>query len=678
MARSRRTTSRRTTSRDGGESPYNLPEPELVVVVSADAGVRAAPSGVTAEAADASALEKAFRGGTLTPLFGLPEERLRYEAAESAALGATDLPDLSVFYRLEGASGNLETTAENLLENEAVVAAYVKPPAEPPQFLNDMVPTGDAPPATPDFTARQIYLNAAPAGIDARYAWTIPGGRGAGVRIIDIEGEWRFGHEDLRLNQGGMIGGQAANNLGWRNHGTAVIGEFGGDVSPFGITGICPDSNTRAISIFGPGMGSAAAIRQAANALSAGDIILIELHRPGPRFAFATRGDQRGYIAVEWWEDDFAAIRYAFGRGVIVVEAAGNGAENLDDPIYNTRPPGFPASWTNPFNRANRDSGAIVVGAGAPPPGTHGRSHGPDRSRLDFSNWGALIDAQGWGREVTTAGYGDLQGGASEDLWYTDQFSGTSSASPIVVGALGCLRGVARARGRALTPAQARALLRATGSPQQDAPGRPASQRIGSRPNLRQLIARVKGKEIKELKELAKDRKELKIEKVEKLERKELKEKGEAKDTKDLKNEKLERKEKIEIKERKLELEKIKPEQEKIRDKVQDKLREVKLREIEDKLQDKLREVKLREIDVIRPTEEGMSGYGDSVEARLDALEGLVQELTHFISADLRPDLGEGALSGEEDVLWSEELGGDDAEAKNAKDAKDIEKTGEY
>jgi hypothetical protein len=30
--------------------------------------------------------------------------------------------------------------------------------------------------------------------------------------------------------------------------------------------------------------------------------------------------------------------------------------------------------------------------------------------------------------------------------------------------------------------------LRATGSPQQDAPGRPATERIGNRPNLRQLI----------------------------------------------------------------------------------------------------------------------------------------------------------------------------------------------
>jgi hypothetical protein len=173
-----------------------------------------------------------------------------------------------------------------------------------------------------------------------------------------------------------------------------------------------------------------------------------------------------------------------------VVEAAGNGADDLDDAIYDSPALGFPAGWTNPFKRSNRDSGAIVVGAGAPPPGTHGADHGPDRSRLSFSNYGPLIDAQGWGREVTTCGYGDLQGGANEDLWYTDRFSGTSSASPIVVGTLGSLQGILRAQGQApLAPDRARELLRATGSPQTDAPGRPASQRIGNRPDLLQLVA---------------------------------------------------------------------------------------------------------------------------------------------------------------------------------------------
>jgi hypothetical protein len=216
------------------------------------------------------------------------------------------------------------------------------------------------------------------------------------------------------------------------------------------------------------------------------------MHRPGPRFNFQDRPDQAGYVPVEWWPDDYDAIRYAVGRGVIVVEAAGNGGENLDDPIYDAPAPGFPASWSNPFRRGPRDSGAILVGAGAPPPGTHGADHGPDRSRLEFSNYGAAIDAQGWGVEVTTCGYGDLQGGSNEDFWYTDRFNGTSSASPVVVGALGCVQGILRARGIApLTPQAARDLLRSTGTPQQAAPGRPVAQRIGNRPDVLSMIGQL-------------------------------------------------------------------------------------------------------------------------------------------------------------------------------------------
>ena len=173
----------------------------------------------------------------------------------------------------------------------------------------------------------------------------------------------------------------------------------------------------------------------------------------------------------------------------MVVEAGGNGAEDLNDPLYDTPQEGFPDDWKNPFKRSNRDSGAIVVGAGAPPSGTHGQNHGPDRSRLDFSNFGDIIDTQGWGREVTTCGYGDLQGGSNEDVWYTDEFSGTSSASPIVVGVIGCVQGILRDRkATVLTPQQLRQRLRSTGSPQTDAPGRPKSQRIGNRPDLQQLV----------------------------------------------------------------------------------------------------------------------------------------------------------------------------------------------
>ena len=90
----------------------------------------------------------------------------------------------------------------------------------------------------------------------------------------------------------------------------------------------------------------------AADRLRSGDIMLLEVHRVGPRGR---------WLPIEWWPADFDG-RHAIGKGVVVVEAGGNGGENLDDPFYNTPQPGFPASWRNPLNVANPNSGAVMAG----------------------------------------------------------------------------------------------------------------------------------------------------------------------------------------------------------------------------------------------------------------------------------------------------------------------------
>jgi hypothetical protein len=487
---------------------------ELIVVARSDYDLRAAPAEnsriVSAVGADVTTLVNFLtaKAVSLQPLFGLSEERMKDRIASLARKTGDTVPELAHYYHLEAPDERLDELAVSIAKLDAVESAYVKPPGQIPvarnvmcPVLNVVEPKAAAPPLmTPDFVGRQIFLNAAPAGIDAHYAWTVKGGGGSNVKIIDCEWGWRFTHEDLLQNAMGVVIGSGlsyssdprADTSQNRavNHGTAVIGAISGDRNTFGITGICPDATIGAASFVNKP--TAQTIREAADRLRPGDIILLEIHRPGPRHHFQGRDDQLGYIAVEWWPDDYDAIRYATRKGIIVVEAAGNGAENLDDAIYNARPAGFPATWTNPFNPATASSGAVIVGAGAPPPGTHGRDHGPDRSRLGFSNYGARVDCQGWGREVTTTGYGNLQGGMNTEEWYSDTFSGTSSASPIVVGALGCLQGILRARGESpLTPDSAIGLLRSTGSPQQDAPGRPKTQRIGNRPDLRQLIAAV-------------------------------------------------------------------------------------------------------------------------------------------------------------------------------------------
>jgi hypothetical protein len=477
-----------------GDETQPRGEPELVVITRSEAHVRVEQNHLaSATGAPVSDIDQLLqtRGAQIQPLFGEDvgeaEEMLPRSEAPDDGFGS--------FFRVLAPEEELEGLAAELREMETVDAAYVKPPAEPaqvtlddPRGLIELEPSlAEAPSSTPSFQGRQDYLLAAPVGIDAAYAWGMAGGRGQNVKVIDCEWGWQFTHEDLIQNSLGLVGGSNHSNT---DHGTAVFGEIGGDVNAFGVTGISPDSPLGASSFVG--QSSPAAIKKAADSLSAGDIILLEIHRPGPN---SGGSGQQGFVAIEWWPDDFLAIRYAVNKGIIVVEAAGNGWENLDATVYNTPGTGFPTWWKNPFNLANPSSGAVVVGAGDPPSGTHGRTISPwnqpyvDRARCGFSNWGSRVDAQGWGWEVTSAGYGDLQGGGDRNRWYTDQFSGTSSASPIVVGALACTQGVLKSKGMPLMTSEvARSLLRSTGSAQQAATGRPVSQRIGSRPNLRQLI----------------------------------------------------------------------------------------------------------------------------------------------------------------------------------------------
>ncbi|HVG34295.1 MAG TPA: S8 family serine peptidase [Pyrinomonadaceae bacterium] len=493
----------------------NIPSPApraLVLVVDPKAGLRVREGNVISieEGVDVVPLRDLLNEeqAAIRPLYGVSEEWLKHRTSSTKALmGVGQRLDLSIFYKVTCPDDKLKSLADRLRKLSIVQSAYIKPDADLP-----FIDTGDEPAAGPplgvvtdDFTKHQRYLNAAPEGIDARYAWTKEGGGGRGVKIIDIEGAWRFSHEDLLANPGGCVGGIPISKRKWRKHGTAVLGILSGDHNDLGIAGICPDADVNTISIFNnsdgnpsPDWGIAAAIRLAADMLCPGDIILIEDHRPGPAVNFQeNENTQDGYIPVEWWPCNMAAILYANSRDIIVVEAGGNGRQDLDDQIYCQNPPAphgpFPHWWRNPFKRNPIDTGAILVGAGLPPHDPPDSGFAPDRSRWELSNHGAVIDTQGWGEEVATSGgNGDLTPrGTEEDRQYTSRFNGTSSAAAMVAGALGCLQGVLRASGGALNPASARALLQddVLGSPQQDGPLGPANlETIGPRPDLRKLI----------------------------------------------------------------------------------------------------------------------------------------------------------------------------------------------
>ncbi|HSE97290.1 MAG TPA: S8 family serine peptidase [Blastocatellia bacterium] len=326
-----------------------------------------------------------------------------------------------------------------------------------------------------ELEAFQGYLDPAPDGMDVRYAWTLPGGRGENVRIVDIEFNWNLNHNDLTpaLSDAFLIV-RGRDDLPEMNvnHGTAVLGQLIAAPDDIGVTGIAHRAKIGLINPVNDGTTPrvADAINRALQHLEPGDVILLEQQSAlGPRFN-VTNG--RGLLPIEFEPEVFTAIKSATQRGIIVIEPAGNGFENLDDPIYD-----------GAFNRTKRDSGAIVVGAGLPPQGIYGG--GPDRVRVEESNYGSRVDLQGWGRFVTTCGYGDLRREQGENNWYTTLFGGTSSASAMVAGAAAVLQSIVKERGLPpLTPARMRQLLASTGTLQTGN----RNQNIGPRPNLRAAI----------------------------------------------------------------------------------------------------------------------------------------------------------------------------------------------
>lgn len=365
------------------------------------------------------------------------------------------------------------------------------------------VPAEGADAGTPDISTQQGYLGPAPSGLDGLFAWTQPGGRGDGVRLIDVEGDWATDHEDFapaaQMFWGGRPVACAYDSVG-SEHGTAVMGIIAARDNGLGITGFAPNVQYGLSSSCRPfdyvwaeivatfsgenrlgrryNVVVANAMQVAADQLRPGDILLIELHVPGPNTDTPCRARsncrQWGFVPMEYYQESFDVIRRTTARGVIVVEVAGNGTQNLDTPPYGGR-----------FSPSVRHSGALLVGG----------SGAGDNMPNGSSNSSQRVDVHAWGAGVVTLGYG-IDGtppfdGAPRPIncFYTNSFNGTSSAAAIVAGAVASLQGARRAAGRPpLTPVELTALLLATGSPQLGSFSAIAARPIGVQPNLRAAI----------------------------------------------------------------------------------------------------------------------------------------------------------------------------------------------
>lgn len=385
----------------------------------------------------------------------LPAEKILELEERASKMEFSPLHSLTSYWRLD---------CRGLPEIEEILADLNKLPEVDLAYLEMSVSEPSVNAADDTYSGNQDYLDAEPVGIDARWAWTQPNSNGAGVAFIDLEQGWFLNHEDLPSPT--LIFNDNRDGVGTYkgNHGTAVLGEVVGVDNNLGIVGIAPGASPVKVtshyeSSSNTNLHVADAIGAAINDLSPGDVLLLEV--------------QRNYLPTETDAGDLDAIRLAVALGIIVVEAAGNGNDDLD-------------AWTNPSgdNVLNRnspdfiDSGAIMVGASV--------STVP-HNKNPFSNYGSRIDCYAWGENIVTAGYGDLDPGTGDNSTYTDTFRNTSGAAPIIAGAALILQGMYEAAtGTIIPPTQMQNLLSdpATGTPQ----GAAVAGDIGVMPDLRQII----------------------------------------------------------------------------------------------------------------------------------------------------------------------------------------------
>jgi|GEM_PF-6776126 len=439
----------------------------LAVTVRADAPIPSAVAGLP--------------GARLVPEHRVAPEQLdAWRANAERALGRA-LPDPNRHLLCELAPGTDPAEAlAHLRGLDWVARALPLPrPVRPPSSPSP--PATAAPPALlpPDFFALQGYPNPAPAGLGVVGAWTVPGATGSGVRLCDLEYSFNADHLDLPSVQ--VVGPAPNDPFDDANHGTAVLGVIGAQPNAFGTIGIAPAAELWfAAANTGPGSGVysvGAAITDALTVLGPGDVLVIEQQMFGPDPALGSGcspGDPLsngpGLVPIEWQPSWYDAVVLAVGNGVVVVEAAGNGQVDLDDPAF--------AVGHAPFLPEN-DSGAILVGAGHAPNSTD-----TARSRHCFSNHGATVDLQGWGGSVVTTGFGGLWSSGGEDEFYTQTFSGTSSATAQIGALCACVQGAALATtGAPLAPHEVLLVLR-TGALPQTAGAFGVDENIGPQPDL--------------------------------------------------------------------------------------------------------------------------------------------------------------------------------------------------
>ena len=363
------------------------------------------------------------------------------------------------------------------------------------ELVYEDMPTGPASlgPSKQKCSSSSGHIGGLSEGVNARFAWAIPGGKGDAQFLVDVEKGWTPEHDRLPKSKIHVVVGLS--ELGAQAHGTSVLGivcgkhlQSGGcegiapEVKWVGLASPVPDPNAPASQPRVRRDDPATALRENIyDAIAIAINKLVHKHDAAPQNGYGVllleQQTSQG-LPVETYEgiDDLIALA-THGLNITVVEPAGNGGLtgglNLDT---------HPGAQT-----LQQDSGAIMVGSASrnlipqPAPGHH--------ARLSTSNFGSRVNCYAWGeRVVTPAWQFDQSGNLGILNECDDQFGHTSAASAIIAGVALIAQGISAHRRRAARTAyQLRAIL---ADPTLGTPCAPGD-RIGIMPDLQKIEPRL-------------------------------------------------------------------------------------------------------------------------------------------------------------------------------------------
>lgn len=252
--------------------------------------------------------------------------------------------------------------------------------------------------STPSFKSLQDYLfNENNSGLDVDRAHSVT--QGEFIRIHHVDFGLQELHENFNQSNITIVSNRKCDPNKWdSNHGTASSGLICANNGDRGIVGIAPkceyffyDTDSIHLAV--------------ANARP-GDIVSIEMQfEVGKDLAPAT------YSAL-----NYRYIKSLVEDNVVTIFSAGNGGKNINN--YFKMPDD------------NSDSTGIMCCAIT-----------QNAERIWFSNYNYYKAIAARGEDITTTGYGDLQGDDRNSLKaYTRVYGGTSAAQPQLAGCLGLIQ----------------------------------------------------------------------------------------------------------------------------------------------------------------------------------------------------------------------------------------------